>query len=115
VTFLARIVRCTTFASRLVSALLAGTAFVAGPDDLGIDQGDGRVALLGHVDDDHAFVHVHLRGRQADALGFIHGLAHIRHQLAHARIDSSHRLGDGLQAGIGVAKNREQGHGITKD
>ena len=50
-------------------------------------------------------VHVHLRGRQADALGLVHALQHVLRELAHAVVDLRHRSGHGVQSGIGVAKN----------
>ena len=82
----------------------------AGPDDLGIDQHARIVALFRGIDHDHALVHVDLRGGQARALGGVHGLEHVVDQLADAVVDLRHRLGDGVQARVGVTKNRKQGH-----
>jgi hypothetical protein len=44
---------------------------------LGVDQHQRRIAFFGHIDDDQAFVHIHLGGGQTDALGLVHGLQHV--------------------------------------
>jgi hypothetical protein len=80
------------------------------------------VVLLGGVHHDHAFVHVHLRGRQAHAFGFVHGLQHVVHQLAHAVVHFGHGPGHGVQAGSGKRRmgsramtgQQEKGSGIAK-
>ena len=62
------------------------------------------------VEDDHAFMHVHLRGGKAYAVGRIHGLEHVVDEAADACVDLPHRLGDDVQAGVGVAQDLELGH-----
>ena len=63
------------------------------------------VARFGDVDHDHALVHVDLRGGQADAGRVVHGLGHVGDQLLHARVENGDRLGDLVQARIGVAQD----------
>ena len=55
-------------------------------------------------------MHVHLRGRQANAGGFVHGFKHVAHQLRQALVHIGHRLGDGVQARVRVSKNGQLGH-----
>jgi hypothetical protein len=43
----------------------------------------------------------------------VHGLEHVVGELAEAVVDFGHRLGDGVEAGIGVAENLESGHGTS--
>jgi hypothetical protein len=69
--------------------------------DLGVDQHHRLVARFGGVHHDHALVHVDLGGRQAHALGGVHGLEHVVDQLADAVVDGGHGLGHGVQAGSG--------------
>ena len=58
-------------------------------------------------------MHIHLGGGQSHALGVIHGGVHVLDQLANAVIDLGDRLGDGVQAGVGIAKNGQNGHGVV--
>ncbi|KAG1434540.1 hypothetical protein G6F55_014520 [Rhizopus delemar] len=80
---------------------------VAAPGDLGIDQGQQLIAVLGHVDHDDALVHVHLGRGQADARRVIHGLGHVAHQLTDAVVDFGYRLCLFVQARVRVAKDRK--------
>jgi len=65
---------------------------------------------FGNIDNDDALVDVDLGRRQADSGGRVHGLGHVVDQFADARIDCGHRLGDGVQAGIGIMQDIESGH-----
>ena len=58
-------------------------------------------------------MHVDLRRREAHAFGGVHGVEHVVDQAADALVDLAHRLGDDVQAGIGVAKNGQMGHGTS--
>jgi hypothetical protein len=62
------------------------------------------------VDDDDALVNVDLGGGESDAGGSVHGFGHVLDQLADAGIHRLHRLGDGMQALIGVVQDIEFGH-----
>jgi len=79
-------------------------------DDFGVDEHAQLVMGFGNVDDNDAFVNVDLGGGQTDAVRGVHGLRHVVDQLADARIHRLHRLGDGVQARIGVMQNVESGH-----
>jgi hypothetical protein len=79
-------------------------------DDLGIDEHAQRVVGLGDVDDDHALVDVDLGGGQPDAGRGVHRRGHVVDQFADARVDFLHRLGDGVEARIGVVQDIEYGH-----
>ena len=94
------------------ASLVADHGFRAGPDDLGVDQHLGLVALFRNVDHHHTFVDINLRGGQTNAVGVVHGVEHVGHQLAHARIHHSDRARHGVQTGIGITKNGENGHCI---
>lgn len=93
------------------AALVALHALVAGPQQLGVDQHQALVALFRDVDDDQALVHVDLRGRQAGALGVVHGVEHVVDERAQAVVHGGDGRGHLVQARIGVAENGEQGHG----
>ena len=56
---------------------------LAARDELGVDQHVQLVARVGGVDDDHALVHVDLRGSQADARRGVHRFGHVGDELAH--------------------------------
>ena len=56
-------------------------------------------------------MHIDLRGGQADAFGFIHGLEHGINQLAMARLYRVNGLGHGVQARVGITENGELSHG----
>jgi hypothetical protein len=58
-------------------------------------------------------MHIHLRGRQANALGVVHGVEHLRDQGFQARINFLHGLGHLVQTRIGITKNGKQGHGTV--
>jgi hypothetical protein len=60
-------------------------------------------------------MHVHLRGRQADATFGVHGLQHVGHQGADALVDGGHGAGHGVQAGVGVGEDGKQGHGTVRE
>ena len=93
--------------------LVAAHALGAGLDDLGIDEHQRAAAVLRHVDDDQALVHVDLRRRQADAVGLVHGFEHVVHELPDACIDRLHRAGDRVQARVWVTENGSNGHEAT--
>jgi hypothetical protein len=44
---------------------------------------------------------------QADAIGLVHGLDHVVDQAADSVIDLRHRLGNGVQTGVRILKNRK--------
>mmetsp|Transcript_49610 Transcript_49610/g.116521 ORF Transcript_49610/g.116521 Transcript_49610/m.116521 type:complete len:227 (+) Transcript_49610:181-861(+) len=94
------------------AALLAIHHLLAELDQLGIDQHPRRVAVLRGVDDDDALMHVHLRGRQPDAVGGVHGFQHVVDQLADAGVDLGHGLGDRVQPRVGIAKDGELSHDL---
>ena len=68
------------------------------------------VARFGHVDDDHAQVHVDLRGRETDAGRRIHGFGHVAHELPNAVVDLAHGLGDAVKAWVWIAEDDQYGH-----
>ena len=57
---------------------------------------------------------IHLCGCQTDAVGVVHGLEHVRHQAADARIDLANRFCNSMQPRVGITKNRENGHGCAQ-
>ena len=57
-------------------------------------------------------MHVDLTGREADAIGLVHGLDHVVDQAADSVIDLRHRLGNGVQTGIRITKDGELRHGV---
>lgn len=65
------------------------------------------IALLGGVNDDQPFMHIHLGGRQPDTFGLVHGGQHVGNQCFDPRIDRHNGFGDGVQLGVRVAENRE--------
>ena len=84
--------------------------FRAGPDDFGIDQHQGFVALFGDIDDHDALVHVDLRGRQADAVGVVHRGEHVLNQRLDACIDGLNRLCNLVKTRIRVTENGKNCH-----
>ncbi|MOA56265.1 hypothetical protein D3C78_1802150 [compost metagenome] len=80
---------------------------IAAPRDLGVDEREQLIAVLGHVDHDHALVHVDLGCGQADTRCVVHGFGHVAHQLPNAVVDFGYRLGLFMQARVRVAKDRK--------
>ena len=93
------------------AALFVQDFLGAGPGDFRVDEHQRLVVFLGHVDDDHAFMHIDLAGGQAYAFGVVHGFQHVVHQSLDAGIDHRDGTGHGVQLGVGVAKNRKKSHG----
>ena len=50
-------------------------------------------------------MHINLGGRQADPLGVVHGGNHVSTQGSDTRVNRGHRLGQGVQTGVGEAEN----------
>ena len=92
------------------AALIAEQLFFAVPGDFRVDQHHGLIAIFRHVDHDDAFVHIHLRRSQADAIGVIHGCEHVVEHSAYAVVHGFNRLGDLVQAWVGITKNRKNCH-----
>ena len=92
------------------AAFIASNTFRALPEHFRIDQHHGLIALFGHIDDDQPFVNIHLCRCQANAIGFVHGFQHVGNQGANAVIHRLDRLGDGVQARVGITEDGEQSH-----
>src|SRR5580692_11433149 len=86
------------------TALLGlGGAFAL--EDLRIDEDQRLGAVLRQVKNDQAPVHVHLGGREAYALGFIHGFEHVVDQPPQHRVELLHRPRSGAQTRIRIFHN----------
>jgi hypothetical protein len=77
-------------------------------DDFRIDEDAQRIVGFGNVDDDDALRT--LTWVAASPIpGSVHGLA-MSSPVADARINRNNRLGDGVQASIGIMQNIGSGH-----
>jgi len=93
------------------AAFVVDLLFFAGPGDFRVDENHQLFLGFGHVDGDHALVHVHLGRGQADARRVVHGIRHVGHQLAQALgTEFGNRLGNLVQARVGIAEDVEKGH-----
>ena len=68
------------------------------------------VVRVRHVDHDHAFMHVHLRGREPDAGRGVHRLGHVGNELANAVIDGGNGFRHLVQPLVRVVEYFEQSH-----
>ncbi len=98
---------------------MIGAEFLAGPDDLGVEEKYRRRRLgvvfsLGDVDDDDALGHADLHGGEANARRLVHGLQHIVEQPVNFRVDPFDRRRNDPQARIGKGEDRKQGHGFAQ-
>ena len=87
------------------AAFFADLLFFAGPEDFRVDQHQLLVTVLRYINDDQTLMKVHLRCRQTNAIGLVHGLKHVFDLLADALIHLFYRFGHLVQTRIGIAKN----------
>ena len=78
--------------------------------DVGIDEDEKVVLLVGDVDDHDALEAAHLIGREPDAGGRIHGFGHVGGKLAELVVELGDGLGLGSQNGIGILDNGQKSH-----
>jgi len=95
------------------AAFLAEDPVVGAGDELRVDQHARLVVRLGGVHHDEPDVAVDLRGRQAHAIRGVHQRRHFIGERADLVGHVGHRLGNGVQAWIGVTENLELGHAKT--
>ena len=69
--------------------------------DFGVDEDLQLVTCFTRVHHHNAFVYVHLCGCKADAIGFVHGFAHVRSDLADALINDGDGFCNFVQAWVG--------------
>ncbi|MOA39667.1 hypothetical protein D3C78_1614670 [compost metagenome] len=81
--------------------------------ELRIDEHARLVAVLGDIDHDQALVEIHLRRREADTLGLVHGLEHVVDLLLQRAVEAGYRPGNLVQTRVGVMQNVEQCHNQT--
>ena len=93
------------------AAFFVQVLFGAGPDQLGVDQHQGLIALLRHVDDHQPLMHIHLGGRQANAVRVVHRGQHVGHQRADAVVHRLDGAGDLVKPGVRVTENGKDCHG----
>jgi hypothetical protein len=92
------------------AAFLVNLLFFARPHNFRIDERMKLVVSIRHVDHDHAFVHVDLGRRQADARHRVHRFAHVDDKFADPVVDNVDGLRDLVQPLVRVFKYVEQGH-----
>jgi len=96
------------------AAFLALALFGTGPFNFRVDEHQPLVTGLADVDHDQSLMHIHLGGRQTDAVSLIHGHEHALDQVLDALVDRGDWPGHRVQAGIGVAQDGQGqggGHG----
>ena len=87
------------------TALVVDLFLGAGPDDFRIDEDLQRIVRFRHVDHHQLFVHVDLGRGQPDAGRLVQSLGHVGHQLLQARVEYGYRLGNFMQARIGITQD----------
>jgi hypothetical protein len=70
-------------------------------ENLRIDQCQRLVAVITHVGDQHALVHVDLGRSQSNAVGVVHGFEQVGDELLQLGVKHGDRLSAGAQAWIG--------------
>ena len=83
-----------------------------GRQELRIDEHAQLVLGLRDVDDEHAFVNVHLRRGEPHAWRRVHGFGQIADQLADVGRHRRHRGCNFFETRIGVFEDRKQGHRV---
>ena len=91
------------------AALLTDLLALVG-DDLGVDQHEQRILLLGDINDDQLFMHIDLGRSEADPRCLVHGFRHVGCQATNAVVNIRDRLRHFAQTRIGESKNGQECH-----
>ncbi len=79
--------------------------------DLGVDENQRLIALLGDVDHQQAQRGIHLGRGEADAGRCVHRLEHVIDEAPQLGVETRNRKGPSAQPGVGKFQDRSEAHG----